>query len=529
MTSASSKLLGAGTAAWLIAGAILIYFHLSNSLVKPHYQYMVLIPPLVAFLLWNRWDSGRIKLSTPSKWWLIVWIVPLVLLAAGSWLFSPWIGMAALVTVGPAAALSIGGLSLWRSTWGVWLLGSFMLPLPLRIDERLIVSLRDLATKITSRILDYFGLLHMISGNVIELPEKKLFVADACSGIHSLFVLLAAAATVAVWNNRGPIATFTLLCATFGLVMIENVLRLLAVCFGIRWGLDLSEGTGHQVLGFCLFGFSLLMILSFDQWIAFMSIPRRAKMRVQESGVLMESHLAPFAILGGLAMFLVPLQLYRMPSEIPNLVGGFSKDIVISDLGKDFLPATRDGYQLKDHEKIVRVADDPFGQFSQVWRYNRGTYEVVVSLNYSYRALHDACLCYRNTGWNVRDETVMGIDDQGETVFQSPRGTGWNETPALAADMEHSLEGKAVLFYSMLSESGRCGIVVDSRKLGTSSAQAAGRFRTMEVGVPEQWVQLQMVAMKPGGFADDDRAQLNTWFREVQAMLFQRCAEELSK
>lgn len=523
------KALVVGVSLWILGNAILLYHHFSHTLVKPHYQYVLLLPPLVAFLLWQRSDAERLRFGRPSRWWAVLWVIPLVMLAAASWLFSPWIAMAALVLLGPITCVAVGGFPLWKTTWGVWMLTAFLLPLPLRMDERLIVALRDLATRVTSRILDYFGVLHMISGNVVELPEKKLFVADACSGIHSLFVLMAVAATVSVWNYRGPIATTLLLIVSFGLVMVENVLRLFTVSMSIRVGYDLSEGVGHQILGFVLFAFSLSMILSFDQWIAFWSIPRRSKMHSSSAGKGVSVRLTPFVGMGIVSCFLLPIQWLKMPDEIPSLTGGFTADIEITELGKEFLPAERNGFTLLEFEKIVRVQDDPFGHYSQVWRYAGGTTEVVFSLNYSYRAIHDACLCYRNTGWNVGGETVMGVQDDGQTVFQSGRRPDWGKTPVLAATMSHPLEGDAVLFYSMLSESGKSGIVIDSRKQGTSTGQALGRFQMMETSVPEQWIQLQMVAMQPGGLADEEKSSLEAWFREVQAKLFQRCLDDLSE
>jgi exosortase/archaeosortase family protein len=398
-----------------------------------------------------------------------------------------------------------------------------------RSDERLIVQLRDVATMVTSRVLDYFGILHMLSGNVIELPEKKLFVADACSGIHSLFVLLAAAAIVAVWNYRGPLATCVLLLATFGLVMIENVLRLLAVSVSIRVGYDLSEGTGHQVLGFVLFAFSLAMILSIDQWIAFMSVARRAKVRKEPDSKDAKLHYKPFAVIGALTLVFVPIQWMKMPDEVPRLTDGFSADIKIAELGRDFLSTGMNGFRLVDFERVMRVPDDPFGHHSQIWRFSRGNAEVMISLNYAYRGIHDACLCYRNTGWEVQNEQIFGVEDSGIASIVSAPSDDWAVTPALRANLSHPLEGEAVLFYSMLSESGKTGVLVDSRKLGTASRQAAGRFQAIQLEVPEQWVQLQMVALQPGGFSEPELAELEVWFRDVQAMLFRHCKAELSR
>lgn len=514
-----------GLSCWVIAALVLVYFHFSHTLVKPHYQFVLLVPPLVGFLLWSRYDGGELRIGTPWPHWSAALLFPLALLAAASWLFSPWLGMAALVLLGPTASLALGGWPLLRTTWGIWLLAAFTLPLPLRVDERLIVALRDLATQLTSRILDYFGTLHMISGNVIELPEKKLFVADACSGIHSLFVLLAAAAVVAVWNARGPLATACLFVSTFGLVMLENVLRLLVVSGSIRVGYDLSVGTGHQVLGFVLFAFSLAMILSMDQWIFFMSIRRSRRASSSYSGAI--SPLGRRVFVGGglVALACLPLQWTRLPAEVPNLAAGFASDLRLPELGEDALPSAFGDFRRLEYERVQRVSDDPFGQHSQTWRYSRGSTEVLFSLNYPYRGMHDACLCYRNTGWQVAEERIIGVEDHDQASVSVEPGTELSRTPALVASMSHPLEGNALLLYSMLSQRGQVGVLVDSRKLGTTADQARGRFSTHSSQLMQQWVQLQMTVLQPGTFSDDDRAMVERMFRRAQAILFDRCIE----
>jgi exosortase len=521
-----------GAGCWILASFILVYFHFSHTLAKPHYQYVIFVPPVIAFLLWNRHSQNQLSYSATSAYLAVLWLVPLAILALASWFFSPWIAMAAIVLMGPVTSVVFGGWPLLRSTWGIWLIAIFLLPLPLQSDERLIVALREFATGVTSRALDHFGVWHMLAGNVIELPEKKLFVADACSGIHSLFVLLAAAAMVAVWNRRGPIATTVLLVGTFGLVLVENIVRLLAVSLSIRVGYDLSEGTGHTVLGFVLFGISLLLILSLDQWIAFFSFKRIDRKRRVATTEMAQPSLTPgkataFFALGAVGLALIPIQWMKMPAEIPRLLAGFSSGLKLDGLNAETLPDQVRGFRRVGHERIVRVADDPFGQNSEVWRFLRGQTELSISVNHTFREVHDPCFCYQGVGWTVSNETLVGMEDTGEPGFIRSFADPLAETPLLVADMRNPLEGNALIMYAMLSESGKVGVGFSKRMLGTTEQQAQTRFGPRQVNVPERWIQLQMTVLQTSPFTTEDRDEMVAVFRELQQILFDQCQKEI--
>lgn len=523
----SQRVLLIGIVGWVSSALVLLYFHFAGVLVKAHYQYMLLVPPVMIWLFWHRASTQVLKSGKGSVWLLCGLLIPWLGLLYSSWVFSPWLGMAALALVGPLASFALGGWPLFRSTWGIWLIGFFLLPLPLRYDERLIVRLRDYATRITSSALDELGVVHMISGNVIELPEKKLFVADACSGIHSLFVVIAAAAVIAAFNRRGPLATLVLMAGAFGIVMIENIARLTSVALSIRFGYDLSEGMPHQILGVVLFAISIGLLISLDQWVAFFSFFR---FRTTES----EPPWQPFspaltrvfAVSGVLCLVCLPVQFLRMPKEVPSLAEGFAKPVDLPSLSKELLPSELADFTQTEYEEIVRVADDPFGPESQVWRYVLGDKEMVFSLNYPYRGLHDACLCYRNSGWQVRGDSVVGVPDTGAATHVVPPGTAWNETPALVSRMSNPVEGEAILMYSMLSESGRVGVLIDSRKLGSGIAQAGSRFQSVEYSVPEQWIQLQATLVSPAPLSQAEQETFQELFRQVQQLVFERCSDE---
>ncbi len=229
----------------------LLVWHIGGLLQKPHYQFIVFLP-IGLWLLLQRDESPEQRAPAQARGWLGTLFAAALLLVAfaglvfASHVWSPWLGaVSALVATFACLwwACGKGNLSRWLPAWVFcWLL----IPPPFGMDEDLIVGLRGVTTRMTSAVLDQLGILHLSYANVIELPGKSLFIADACSGIHSLYVLMAMALFLGLFNGRSTLHIIALLISTFGIVLFENVARLVAVAWGLRWRMDLSEGPDHM-------------------------------------------------------------------------------------------------------------------------------------------------------------------------------------------------------------------------------------------------------------------------------------------
>src|SRR5205807_2642759 len=104
-------------------------------------------------------------------------------------------------------------------------------------------------------VLDLVGVYHVLAGNVVEVGGRPLLVEEACSGIHSLFAVLAVTWFYAGWTRRAPLPAGVLLVAAVGWVLAANVTRVVAVAWADdAWGLDLATGWAHDALGLLLFG-----------------------------------------------------------------------------------------------------------------------------------------------------------------------------------------------------------------------------------------------------------------------------------
>ncbi len=126
-------------------------------------------------------------------------------------------------------------------------------------------------------MLDAFGVFHYRAGNVIEVNGRKLMVEQACSGINSLYSLLACTLFMVFLTRRGWIHGTLLVVAAIAWVLCANVARVSGVALmESRLGVDLSSGWRHDAFGVLLFALAVGLLFSTDQ---FLLIPVPARSR----------------------------------------------------------------------------------------------------------------------------------------------------------------------------------------------------------------------------------------------------------
>src|SRR5262249_45521662 len=158
-------------------------------------------------------------------------------------LYSPWLGaVAALVTVA-ALAYGIGGKSLLRRILPAWVFLWLLIPPPFGLDGRLISMLQTLTSRFAGRVLDTFGVFHVMAGNVVEVGEQRLLVEEACSGIHSFLTVLVVTVFFVLWARRPLLPAALLVVAAVGWALVGNVARVVGVTvFSTQWGFNVTTG-----------------------------------------------------------------------------------------------------------------------------------------------------------------------------------------------------------------------------------------------------------------------------------------------
>jgi exosortase len=245
---------------------------------RPHYQFFPFLLAAAAYLAWKNWppaadDEQRERGSVLAGLLLLAGITLLigdiVLLHGKHWLA----GVSAVFVAG-GLMLHFAGKASLRSLIPVWLLLWLVIPLPLGQDYRLIQDLQLVTAQLTSMVLDVFNVAHLLDGVVLVFPGKRLFVEQACSGIQSLFALLACTAVYVVWARRPLVPALLLLSSAVFWAVVANMVRVATVAFAFSAnGMDLSAGWLHGLLGLVVFALALGLIASTDALLMFLIGP----------------------------------------------------------------------------------------------------------------------------------------------------------------------------------------------------------------------------------------------------------------
>jgi exosortase len=239
---------------------------------QEEYRFGYLVVVLVAFLVWDRWDS-RPRGDTPvTTWrasgWLLVGF-PLVLVAE---LYRHALAR----SPASATALSLGTLCFIRASilqqWGPQTLRHFRfpilfaliaVPLPGIFWNPIVLGLKGLVTFVNVELLNLLGIPAQQQGSVIQLPNCRVGVDEACSGIRSLQSSLMMALFIGDQSLRQAGLRWLLVGGAVGWAVVGNIGRSLYLSLTAhRHGTEaldaVHDTAGWSVLAVTLVGLGVM-------------------------------------------------------------------------------------------------------------------------------------------------------------------------------------------------------------------------------------------------------------------------------
>jgi exosortase len=249
------------------------------------YSHGTLLPVIAAYSLWLKRD--RLKkfftaekmsqaLSSESKtgimfsYCLLAGGVLVYLLGAASgMLHATWISFFPIT-------IAIVRLTLGKELSAIFLfpilLHLMAKPLPDSVVLRIFWPLQVLAARISTFVLELLGVPVYLVGNIIEIPQMRLLVEEACSGMRSVVSLITVALIVGHLFGMRTFARLILLAASIGIAIFFNVVRV-AMTGILAHFYDPAAATGffHEFSGLVVFVLGLGLVY----WVSsFLSGPR---------------------------------------------------------------------------------------------------------------------------------------------------------------------------------------------------------------------------------------------------------------
>jgi len=250
----------------LTGGFGLLYRHVVFTLVHDwsiddNYSHGFLIIPLALYFTWERRTRLRAAVRQPN------WIGVAVVLASLCSLLAGILGSELFLTRISVLG-TIAGSILFLYGWHHLRILLFpvaflllMIPVPAIIFNQIAFPLQLFASRLGEMALMAFQIPVLREGNVINLANTSLEVAEACSGIRSLISLLTLGIVYGYFSDSRIWVRTMLALATFPIAIAANGFRVAGTGIAAHYyGSDAAQGFFHSFSGWLIFLAAFVML-----------------------------------------------------------------------------------------------------------------------------------------------------------------------------------------------------------------------------------------------------------------------------
>jgi len=255
-------------AALLLASACFLIFYqailvdLVRDWIKDdNYSHGFLIVPLALFFVWERRQRFVQAPPNPSLWGVVFFLLGIVATVLN---MHPFVNRMAMLLCLAGGLLFIFG---WRRlkvmTFPIAFL-LLMIPLPAVIFNPVTFPLQLLSSRFGEWALTACRIPVLREGNIIQLANTSLEVAEACSGIRSLISLLTLAIVYGYFVESRIWIRIALALAAVPVAIAANACRVAGTGLAAHYyGAEAAEGFFHAFSGWLVFvvAFAMLFVL----------------------------------------------------------------------------------------------------------------------------------------------------------------------------------------------------------------------------------------------------------------------------
>ena len=256
--------------AWFSVLLIACYAPVLKALVHqwnsdPDMGHGFFVPLIAGYIIWQRREDLAATKPEPN-WWglvLVAWGgLQLILATLGAELFTA--RMSFVVTLIGVVWTLGGNVMLKKLAFPLFLL-FFMVPIPAVIYSTATFKLQILASQLADGALTVLNIPVLREGNVLELPNQRLSVVDACSGIRSLLSLTFLSLVYGYFFERKTWIRVVLFLSTIPIAIVANASRVTITGVITQVKPELAEGFFHEAEGWVIFMVALVILIVWHQ------------------------------------------------------------------------------------------------------------------------------------------------------------------------------------------------------------------------------------------------------------------------
>jgi exosortase B len=245
------------------------YAHLANTIWQSEDQaHGPIILVVVLYILWQKRACLISKVSLkkqPVMGWMLLFFGLLVFVLGRS-------QSVLIFDVGSQIPVLLGillitrGFAAVRVLWFPLLFLAFMIPLPNMLVDLVTGPLKQYISEIAEAVLYALDYPIARSGVTLSIGNYQLLVADACSGLHSMFSLSAMGLLyVYLMGYRSWTRNGILIASLLPIAFVANIVRvIILVLITYYFGDETGQGFIHEFAGLLLFVVSILFLFVLD-------------------------------------------------------------------------------------------------------------------------------------------------------------------------------------------------------------------------------------------------------------------------
>jgi exosortase B len=259
---------------WVLAGVgfaamyLPVYWWAANGIWQSEEQgHGALILAVLVWLFWGLRHQIAAVPRTPAPAWawplfafgLLVYVVgrmfSISILEFGS---QPFVVAGILLHLKGAKAL--------RVAWFPLVYFVFMVPLPGMLVDAITGPLKQWISAIVVELLYHVGYPITRNGVMITIGNYQMLVADACSGLHSMYSLSALGTLfMYIMARKSPVHNALMLATILPIAFVANIVRVIVlVLITYHFGDEAGQGFLHGAAGIVLMLVALVIFFSVD-------------------------------------------------------------------------------------------------------------------------------------------------------------------------------------------------------------------------------------------------------------------------
>jgi exosortase B len=235
---------------------------------------------IFAVVIWLFWQKRREVAEAPEQPmpWLgwPLFISGLLVYVVGRALSITVFEFGSQVLIVTGGLLLLKGRAALRAAWFPVLFMVFMIPVPTILVDAMTGTLKQWVSVIAENLLYSAGYPIGRSGVMLTIGQYQLLVADACSGLHSMFSLSALGVLFMYLMARKSVAhNVIMLASILPIAFTANIIRVMVLVLVTYYlGDEAGQGFLHGAAGMVLMGAALAVLVLLDSLLALVLKPK---------------------------------------------------------------------------------------------------------------------------------------------------------------------------------------------------------------------------------------------------------------